>query len=92
MYSDFSRFSRSSGNPVSIAQSVEHLLASSHTVRQQWHDRSQFQAPPMPAGRYVEQNSSASMLATKRLAGITQEVNLREDVPHMPLCQAHQYK
>ena len=39
----------------------------------------------MPAHRYVKENGSAAMLATKRLAGITPEVNPREHVTHMPL-------
>ena len=32
----------------------------------------------MPAHRYVEDNGLAAMLATKRSAGVTPEVNLRE--------------
>ena len=58
-----------------IAQSVERLP-------QWWHDESQFQAPPMPAHRYVEYNGSAAILATKRSAGVTPEVNLGECVTH----------
>ena len=38
----------------------------------------------MPARRYVEENGSAAMLATKRSAGVTPEVNLRENITHMP--------
>ena len=38
----------------------------------------------MPACRYVEEIDSAAMLATKRLAGVTPEVNLREHVTCMP--------
>ena len=34
----------------------------------------------MAAYRYVEENGLATMLATKRLAGLTPEVNLREYV------------
>ena len=34
--------------------------------------------PPMPARRYMGENGSAAMLATKRSAGVTPEVNLRE--------------
>ena len=38
----------------------------------------------MPACRYVEENSSAAMLATKRSAGVTPEVNVKEHVTPMP--------
>ena len=69
---------------VGIAQSVEHLPAWSHTVRQQRHKISQFQAPPMPARRYVGENGSATMLAVKRSAGVTPEVNLRKYVIYKP--------
>ena len=34
----------------------------------------------MPVHRYVEENSSAAMLAAMRSAGVTPEVNLREPV------------
>ena len=54
-------------------------------MRQWQHDRSQFQAPPMPTRRYVEENGLAAMLATNRLAGVTPEVNIREHVTYMPL-------
>ena len=64
--------------------SVGRASALSHAVRQWWHDRSWFWAPVMPASRYVLQNGSAAMLATKRLAGIALEVNLREHVTHTP--------
>ena len=47
-----------------------------HTVRQRWHDRSQFRSPPMPACKYVEENGLAAMLAAKRLAGVAPEVSL----------------
>ena len=36
----------------------------------------------MPGHRYVEELDSAAMLATKRLAGVTPEVNLGEHVTH----------
>ena len=36
----------------------------------------------MPACRYVEENGLAAMLTTKRLAGVTLEVNLRECVTY----------
>ena len=49
---------------------------------QWWHDESQFQVPPMPAHRYVEDNGSAAMLVTKRSAGVTPKVNLGECVTH----------
>ena len=38
----------------------------------------------MPAHGYVEKNGSTVMLATKRLAGVPPEVNLREHVICMP--------
>ena len=65
--------------------SVGIVSAWCHTERQQQHDRSQFQAPPMPAHRYVKENSWAPMLTTKRSAGVTPEVNSREHVTQMPL-------
>ena len=49
------------------------------------HDRSQFLAPPMSALWYVEENSSAAMLTTKRSAGVTPEVTLRQQVTCTPL-------
>ena len=45
----------------------------------------QFCAPPMPAHKYVEENSLAAMLDIKRSAGVAPEVNLMECVKHMPL-------
>ena len=51
----------------SIAQSVERLPG-----------LTLFRAPPMPAGRYVEENSSAAILATNRSEGVAPEVNLRD--------------
>ena len=54
---------------VGIAQSVERLSC---------HDRSQFQAPPMLVCKYMDENGSAAMLATKRSAGI------REHTLQMP--------
>ena len=57
---------------------------------ERWHDRSWFQTPPMPACRYVEENGSAAMLAAKRSAGVTPEVNLRECVTSMPLPSANE--
>ena len=38
----------------------------------------------MPGRRYVEEIASAAMLATRRSAGITPEVNLREHVTCTP--------
>ena len=38
----------------------------------------------MPGCRYVEETNLAAILATKRSAGVTPEVNLREGVTHMP--------
>ena len=38
----------------------------------------------MTACRYKEENTLATMLATKRSAGVTPEVNLREHVICMP--------
>ena len=38
----------------------------------------------MPAFRYMKENQLAAMLAAKRSAGVTPEVNLREmPLPHM---------
>ena len=37
----------------------------------------------MPDHRYVEENGFVVMLAVKRLAGVTPEVNLRECATHM---------
>ena len=44
-----------------------------------------FRATSMPTRRYVEENSSAIMLAAKRSVGVTAEVNFREHVTRMPL-------
>ena len=52
--------------------------------------RSHNRAPPMPACRYVEKNDSASILATKRLVGVTPEVNLREHVTPTPFPSANE--
>ena len=41
------------------------------------HNRSQSQAPPMLVHKYVDENGSGAMLATKRSAVVTPEVNLR---------------
>ena len=40
----------------------------------------------MPTSRYVEENGLAAILAVKRLAGVTPEVNLLENtcVTHTP--------
>ena len=38
----------------------------------------------MPADRYVEKISLATILAVKRLVGVATEMNLRECVSHMP--------
>ena len=43
----------------------------------------------MPACRYIEEIGLAAMLATKRSAGVTPEVNLKEFVTHMPLPSAN---
>ena len=61
---------------------VECLPAWSHT--EPWHDRSCFQAPPMPTHRYVEENSLATMVASKRSAGVTPVMNLKECVTCSP--------
>ena len=42
----------------------------------------------MPTHRYVEENSSAAMLATERSAGVAPEVTLRELVTCMSLPNA----
>ena len=39
----------------------------------------------MPACRYMEENASAAMLATKRLAGVAPEVSVWECITHTPL-------
>ena len=39
----------------------------------------------MPTHRYVEENGLAALLATKRLAGVTPEVNPRKHLTRMPL-------
>ena len=39
----------------------------------------------MPAYSYVEENGSAAMLASKRLAGVTSQVNLKERETHTSL-------
>ena len=39
----------------------------------------------MPAHRYVEESSSAAMLAAMKSAGVTPGMNLRECVIHTPL-------
>ena len=43
----------------------------------------------MPAYRYMEEIGLATMLATKRPAGVTPQVNLRERVICMPLPSAN---
>ena len=43
----------------------------------------------MPAYRYMEENGSAAMLATKRLAGVMPDVNLREYVTCTPPLSAN---
>ena len=52
-------------------------------------DRSRFRAPPMPAHRYVEEKSLAVILAGKRPAGVTPDLNLGERVTCMPLPSAN---
>ena len=54
-----------------LAQSVERLPAWSHIARQRWHDRSQFQAPPMPVCRHMDEKGLTAMLAVKKSAGVT---------------------
>ena len=41
--------------------------------------------PSNRSQKYVDDNGSAAMLVTKRPAGITPEVNLREHASHTPL-------
>ena len=53
-------------------------------VCERQHDRSWFWAPPMLAHRYVEENNMAAMLVTKRSAGITPKVKIRQHVTHRP--------
>ena len=40
----------------------------------------------MPARRFIEEIGSAAMLAAKRLAGVTPEMNLRNVTPQKNLC------
>ena len=54
-------------------------------MRQLRNDRSWFQAPEIPACRYVVEIGSAAMLAAKRSAGVAPEVNLWECGTHTPL-------
>ena len=49
-------------------------------LSQRRHDRSQTQAPEMLVHKYVEEKDLVAMLATKRLVGVTPEVNLCENV------------
>ena len=67
-----------------IAQSVERSSTCLVSHCEWWYSRSQFRAPPMPACRYMEENSLAAKLEAKRSAGVTPEVNLREHVTCMP--------
>ena len=39
----------------------------------------------MPDCKYIEENGSATILVTKRSAGVALEVNFRECVTYMPL-------
>ena len=43
----------------------------------------------MSAYRYIEENGSAAMMATKRSVGVTPEINLRECVTSMPIPSAN---
>ena len=56
-----------------------------------WHDRPRSQpwVPLMSAYRYIEENGSAAMMATKRSVGVTPEINLRECVTSMPIPSAN---
>ena len=56
--------------------SVSRTPVLSHTVRQQ-HDRSWTQGSPMLVHKYMDQNCSATMLAAKKLRGVTPEADLR---------------
>ena len=60
--------------------SVDRMSAWSHT--EQWHNRSQFWATPMPTHRYVGVKGSAAVLAGKRSAGVAPEVNLGKCIVH----------
>ena len=60
-----------------------------HTMRQRQDARCRFQAPWMPACRYVEENGSAAMPATKMLAGVTIELNLGQYIACTPLSSAN---
>ena len=69
----------------SVRKTSTHLV--SHCEWQ--YNRSWFQASPMPAHRYIEENSWAAILANKRSAGVEPEVNLGEYVKHTPLLSAY---
>ena len=71
-------------NELSWYSSVGRVSAWSHTVRQQQHKKSQFQNPPIPTCRYVEENGLATILVAKRLLGVASKVNQRKCVICMP--------
>ena len=63
------------GSRAGIAQLVVgRASAWSHTMG---YHRSWSQAPPMLVCKYMDENGSAAMLAAKRSAGVTPEVNLK---------------
>ena len=74
---------------ISNNSSVGRVSACMVSPCEQRHDRFQFQAPPMPARRYMEENGLAAMLVTKRSADVTPEVNLMECIMHKPLPRAN---
>ena len=55
-------------------------------------NRSPVRTPPITSCRYVEENGTAAMLATKRSAGVTPEENLGECVTWMSLLSANGFK
>ena len=64
------------GDFLNLSETSLSLSAAKNThVRQRRHDRSRFRVPPMLVHRYVEENGSAAMLASKSSAGVTQAVN-----------------
>ena len=71
-------------NELSWYSSVGRVSAWSHTVRQQQHKKSQFQNPPIPTCRYVEENGLATILVAKTLLGVASKVNQRKCVICMP--------
>ena len=57
---------------------IREVCTSDHFVRKKKHlPKRKIRAQPMLVCKYVDENGSAAMLAAKRSAGVTPEVNLR---------------